>query len=150
MRVTVAVVAGIIAPAAVVAAWTVMASAILCKMMGQMAAFVFPFDQWWQGLSWFHLNWQIVWLGLLNVIASGILAALPVLAIGMLWVRLWWRRPRLSRLRFFARRRAIERGDSDNHGHADYMTIPMMRALFPSTPDARLAAWWWVRQTAST
>jgi hypothetical protein len=93
IRIIVAVVTVLIAAAAVVAAWTVLASAILCKMMGQMAAFVFPFDQWWRGLSWFHLNWQIVWLGLLNVIASGILAALPVLAIGLLLVRVTLKRP---------------------------------------------------------
>jgi hypothetical protein len=40
------------------------------------------------------------------------------------------------RLRPFPARRAIERGDSDNHGHADYMSVPDMRALFPSIPDS--------------
>ena len=35
----------------------------------------------------------------------------------------------------FGRRRAIERGDTDNHGHADYMTLAVMQALFPPVPD---------------
>jgi type IV secretion system protein VirD4 len=35
----------------------------------------------------------------------------------------------------FGRGRAIERGESDNHGHADYMTLSVMQALLPPVPD---------------
>ena len=43
------------------------------------------------------------------------------------------------RLRPFANRRGTtRRGASDNHGHADYMSLPEMRALFPPDADAEL------------
>jgi type IV secretory pathway TraG/TraD family ATPase VirD4 len=35
----------------------------------------------------------------------------------------------------FGKGRRTERVDTDNHGHADYMTLPVMQALFPPVPD---------------
>ncbi|HME26510.1 MAG TPA: type IV secretory system conjugative DNA transfer family protein [Acetobacteraceae bacterium] len=68
------------------------------------------------------------------LVVAAIIASMP----GALYVRFVLLSPAgggLLRLPF-GRRRAIERGDSDNHGHADYMSIPGMRALFPSAPDS--------------
>jgi type IV secretion system protein VirD4 len=65
-----------------------------------------------------------------------IVAAIAAASPGILYVRFVLLSPAGGlRLRPFGGRRAIERGDSDNHGHADYMSLPLMRALFPNTPD---------------
>ena len=70
------------------ATWTVTASYIVCKMAGQMADFVFPWDQWWSRWGWVgHTNWWATTC----VLISAIFAVIPVLAIGVLIVRLWWR-----------------------------------------------------------
>ncbi len=107
--------AGLVIMAAV---WTVVASAIICKMAGRMAAFIFPFDQWWQyAFSWFGANW----FATACVIISGIVAAVPALAVGViatLVVRVWWRRPRRLAPPPGGGLRAIEAGVTANYGSA--------------------------------
>jgi type IV secretory pathway TraG/TraD family ATPase VirD4 len=71
------------------AVWTVVGSAILCKMAGRMEAFVFPWDQWWEyAFSWYGANWWAT----ACVIISGVLAAVPALAIGALVIAWMTRR----------------------------------------------------------
>jgi type IV secretion system protein VirD4 len=92
-------------------------------------------------IVWWSRPWQWLvyvrhgdgsWSEWLYLIVAAIIATAP----GIAYVRFFLLSPLGGlRLRPFSRRRAIERGDSDNHGHADYMSLPMMRALFPSTPD---------------
>lgn len=66
------------------------------------------------------------------LIVAGLVAGSP----GVAYVRFVLLRPVSGfRSRPVARRRAIERGDSDNHGHADYMSVASMRVIFPSVPD---------------
>jgi type IV secretion system protein VirD4 len=93
------------------------------------------------GILWWSRPWQFAtyvmlgdgsWSERTYLIAAAAFASSPA----MLYVRFFLLSPVGGlRLRPFAGRRAIERGDSDNHGHADYMSVAMMRALFPSMPD---------------
>lgn len=132
-RVAIFMGAGLVIMAAV---WTVAASAILCKMANRMAAFVFPFDQWWQyAFSWFGANW----FATACVIISGVVAAVPALAVGViavLVVRVWWRRPRRLAPPPGGGLRPIEGGVSDNHGHAQWRSMRDAMELFPG-PDPR-------------
>jgi hypothetical protein len=89
-RVAIFIGTGVVIMAAV---WTVVASALLCKMANRMAVFVFPWDQWWEyAFSWFGANW----FATACVIISGVVATVPALAIGALVVLVWWRRPTAS------------------------------------------------------
>jgi type IV secretion system protein VirD4 len=94
-------------------------------------------------IPWWSRPWQWAvyvrlfgrsWSECLYLIASGMIASMPA----VVYVRFVLLSPVGGlRLRpFGAARRGIERGDSDNHGHADYMSIPDIRALFSSTPDS--------------
>jgi len=119
---------------AATAGWIASSSAILCAGLGKSDLFVFPFDQWLEAAPWFHRsNWWVeTWIIVSAAIPTAVLAL-----CGYGLARHWWQ-SRGLRLRPFERRRATERGDSDNHGHADYMAVSGMRALFPSTPDSEV------------
>lgn len=61
------------------AAWTVGASALLCKMSGRMDQFVFPWANWWKCLDWFGANW---WATIIVVVS----AAAPTVALVLLGI----------------------------------------------------------------
>jgi type IV secretion system protein VirD4 len=122
MRTRIALCAG--ALIAAIGAWTVMASRLFVWIAGLSGYFPSPWTTWWR----YAMHARVAGLTLLYLIGSGIAAALPILGLGAL-VMLVIRR---------ARRRhivPIERGTSDNHGHADYLSVPEMQALFPAVPD---------------
>lgn len=118
------VVAG--AGAVVVAAggWTILASRLFVWVGGLAAYFPAPYTTWWR-----YAHPGISQMTLLYLIGSGLAAALPILALGTLVVTVARRVIRRGRTD------PIRRGTSDNHGHADYLSVPEMQALFPAVPD---------------
>lgn len=119
---------------AALAAFTVPASYV--ALWGMDALWDHP-DPWWR---WWHYLFAIgqpdypdaaEWMG------YGALAGLflPVLLAGRL---LWWRHGPAGAARLLARglSRGIVRGTSDNHGHADWMPLAKLQALFPPRPAA--------------
>jgi type IV secretion system protein VirD4 len=120
--------------AALPAAWMATASYGLCVLRERTELFVFPYTQWLDAARYvWPRRWQTGWEIEASIVGAAAMPTLAVLAIGMVAWRLWRKfgRP-------FGRRRAIERGDSDNHGHADYMSAAEMQALFPSRPDSEI------------
>jgi hypothetical protein len=99
--------------------WTALASMSLCWAIQRHDLFVWPFNQWWMlAPLWFGANWYATLLVAVSTI-------LPTVIVGMmlfvLFVCLRWRHRQRRRLvpgRDTAR--AVERGTTDNHGHADW------------------------------
>jgi type IV secretion system protein VirD4 len=117
------------------AAWVAGASYGLCALQGRTDLFVFPYTQWVATARYaWPLRWRLGWEIEAKIIGAAAIPTLVVLAVGVIAWRVW--RKFGDKLRPFVKRRAIERGDSDNHGHADYMSIPDMQELFPPVPDA--------------
>jgi type IV secretion system protein VirD4 len=84
---------------------------------------------WWHALPYWPANW---WCKAMLISTAAVPTIAAALIGGCAW-KLW--RKFGYRLRPFGKPRPIERGDSDNHGHADYMSVPEMRELFPPVPD---------------
>jgi type IV secretion system protein VirD4 len=86
----------------------------------------------WQWIVYVRLFGRS-WSECLYLIAAAVIASVP----GVVYVRFFLLSPvgDLRLMRPFGNSRAIERGDSDNHGHADYLSAASMQALFPSVPD---------------
>lgn len=80
----------------------------------------------------------VTWKVMVPLVASAAVATLPVLVFGFLLARRAISdRLKLPRPARGPVRNAI-RGESDNHGHADYMQVAEMQTVFPSTPDRDL------------
>jgi type IV secretion system protein VirD4 len=111
------------------AVWSEIASTVFLYGTGLQSEFGFSAWQWWQYFfveSRDPVVYSWLWI-------SGVAAASP----GVLGVVAWhrWRGARRVRaLGPWFRPRAVERGSSDNHGHADWMTMSQLRRLFPG-PD---------------
>ena len=121
------------AATAAVAAWLVAASALWCKGTG--SPFRPPWLQWWNALAWWGANWWVnLWLVLAAVVPTVFLA---MLLFGLFLTLRWrWRGGRrLARLPGGGVK-AIERGVTDNHGHAQWRSMAEARQLFPG-PDPR-------------
>jgi type IV secretion system protein VirD4 len=121
--------------AAVVAIWTAVASVIFLIGSGlwrqEPAAFPPPQALWqyWVYLPYRQTNPQVaLWIhraGAFATLALLLAAAAAVNRVrtGRKVQQLGWLRPR-----------PVERGSSDNHGHADWMSMAELRQLFPG-PD---------------
>jgi type IV secretion system protein VirD4 len=119
---------------AIPAAWMAGASFGLCALQLRTDLFVWPYTQWINAARYvWPRRWQMDWMTEANIVLSAAFPTLAVLAIGVIVWRVW--RTFGGRLRLFADRPEIERGDSNNHGRADYMSIADMQELFPPVPD---------------
>ena len=99
------------------------------------APFTAPWLQWWNALAWWGANWWVnLWLVLAAVVPTVFLA---MLLFGLFLTLRWrWRGGRrLARLPGGGVR-AVERGVTDNHGHAQWRSMADALKLFPG-PDAR-------------
>jgi len=127
--------AGLLWIAIIAALWLTVASGVFLWLAGLWDN---PQIPWWSR-PWQFATYAMTGDGSWSERAYLIIAAIIVSSPGALYVRFVLLSPVGSlRLRPFASRRAIERGDSDNHGHADYMSVVSMRALFPSAPDSEV------------
>lgn len=116
------------------AAWLTLASAAFLWMAGlwdnpQIAAWSRPW-QWatyaqWMGRSYSEMAY---------LAAAALIASVPF----VVYLRVNFFRTGGFRLGQSGNQNQIERGASDNHGHADYMPVRDMQALFPPTPDPQL------------
>ncbi|MCK8786559.1 type IV secretory system conjugative DNA transfer family protein [Roseomonas sp. NAR14] len=108
-------------------AWTFAASAVFLWGSGLLR--FFPFEghswpwQWWSYALWAPPNAVVSrWLKIGAAVPTGLLALAG------------WRLAGLRRTRI--RPGGVVRGTSDNHGHADWMTMAVARKLFPGPhPD---------------
>ncbi len=97
--------------------WTALASMSLCWAIQRHDLFVWPFNQWWMlAPLWFGANWYATLLVAVSTI-------LPTVIVGMLlfvlFVCLRWRHRQRRRLvPGCDTTSAVERGTTDNHGHA--------------------------------
>lgn len=124
---------GVLTAIVAVALWLFFASALWCKGTG--SPFAAPWLQWWDALAWWGANW---WVNLWLVLA----ASVPTIFLAMLgfglFLTLRWRwhgGRRLARLPGGGVR-SVERGVTDNHGHARWRSMADALKLFPG-PDAR-------------
>jgi type IV secretion system protein VirD4 len=113
-------------PLAVPVGWMTASSAFFSGMAHQP----FEWNLWWQRLDWWGANWWCDALIIGSAITPTIVAALGSVAAFMLWRKSGYKLPRPE-----GTRRPVKRGDSDNHGHADYMSVAEMQELFPPVPD---------------
>lgn len=130
---------------AAVLAWTVLASRLFVWVGRLTAYFPYPWTTWWL----YATQPSVPRLTLLYLIGSGVVAALPIVLFATAAVIAYRHRCR--------RRltpppggglRPIERGVTDNHGHADWATRDQIAERFPDTgcligalgrgPNARL------------
>ena len=114
------------------AGWLAASSAILCAGLGKMDLYRFPFDQWLQAAPWFHRSgwWVETWI----IVSAAIPTAVPALC-GCGLARHWWK----SRGRRLipppgGGLRPVAAAVTDNHGHAEWMSMHEARRLFPG-PD---------------
>lgn len=116
---------------AAAAIWTVIAALSLSRLAAQPELFAWPFSLWWTvAPAWFATNWYATVL----IIAS---AAVPTMIVALLLFA------EFSILRFRSRQRRrlvpggpvrpIERGVTDNHGHAAWATKPELARWFPAS-----------------
>lgn len=99
------------------AAWTALASWLFCWMGGLQMQFPSDWTIWWVYLSWEdRTKWTKIYLA-----ASGVVAFVPFLGVALAAYRLShpWRKLRAPMLGGL---RPIERGVTDNHGHAAWMS----------------------------
>lgn len=108
----------------VLCAWTVLASHLFVWVGGLSAHFPSPWATWWR-----YAHHGISQTTLLYLIGSGVAAAVPIVALGTVAAIVTRRAIRRRQLT------PIRRGKSNNHGHADYLSVIDMMALFPPTPD---------------
>ena len=124
---------GVLATIVVVAVWLVSASALWCKGTG--SPFNAPWLQWWSALAWWGANWWVnLWLILAAVVPTVVLA---MLLFGLFLTLRWrWRGGRRLARQPGGEVRAVERGVTDNHGHAQWRAMGDALRLF-SGPDPR-------------
>ncbi len=114
------------------AAWLAAASALLSTMLPSAWHVGYTPWLWWHALPFRGRAWQLM----LGIPASAIP---PTLALGLAAFGIGHSvlggasLPSMGRL-LRLRQQPITRGPSDNHGHADYMSLPDMQALFPPGP----------------
>lgn len=107
--------------------WTVVASLIFLAGTGLLHSFEHPFYQWWLYFLFAPGNHVVsLWLKIGAGVATGSLGALvAALLFGN----------RDARRRFQRRLRkkvpAPVRADSDNHGHADWLSMEKAKSIFP-------------------
>jgi type IV secretion system protein VirD4 len=103
--------------------WIVAASALFCLVAGDWAYYVFPYDQWLYVVPYYAANWYMT----VCVIVS---AVIPTIALGVIAKLLWrtfrWRRRHLVS----GADQPIQRGGTDNHGHAAWATRQQLDARF--------------------
>jgi hypothetical protein len=114
-----------------VVAWTVAASQlflIVCGLWSQISDPITRATAWWVYAFSPYAAYRSIklTLALTAAVPAALLAAPVVLAL---------RRGRL-RWPFFAGVKPVERGDTDNHGHADY-TVPGKHCRFRHSPGQR-------------
>ena len=114
---------GMAGAAAVIGYWIAAASYLYCRLSHHLDLFVAPYDQWLEIAP----NWQATGWTEACVIAGAAGATLPLVGIGVALRRL--RARRLTRP-FGGGLHRIERGPSDNLGHAEWMTMQEARSLF--------------------
>jgi type IV secretion system protein VirD4 len=108
--------------------WLTGASVLYCWWTGRLGLFIFPYCQWVEARPYWHVNWFMT----VCVIGS---ALIPTLVIGIviaIVARIWQERRR-RRLRSSGEGETpsdIERGPTDNHGHARFATAKDMGARF--------------------
>jgi type IV secretion system protein VirD4 len=125
---------GILAIASAIGAWTVMASRMFVWMGGISAYFPSPWVTWWQYARQSKINGSTM----LYLVASGIIAALPIAFVLTIAVVAYIRRLRkpLSTPPKGGIK-PLERGPTDNHGHAQWLSKEQMTALYPG-PEGML------------
>jgi type IV secretion system protein VirD4 len=124
-----ALLAGAAVPA-VIAGWTASASAIITAGLGYWNHIGWPEKAWiwWEYLGYLHHDRLLdTWLQRSAMGATGLLAAAG-LGLGYAYATRSMPRPRTWRL--FGRP-ALQRGTSDNHGHADWASARELRRRFP-------------------
>jgi type IV secretion system protein VirD4 len=110
------------------AGWTIVASLVFLTGSGLIRSFSYPLYQWWLYLLFSPPNRIVaLWLGIGAAAATAIMAVfVAALLVG---------RPKArSALPWRSQQRAVPapvRGKSDNHGHADWLSIQKAQALFP-------------------
>jgi type IV secretion system protein VirD4 len=111
--------------------WTVAASWLFVWMGGLFSAFPEPRVTWWlYALSSPSDRWTKLYLAV-----SGVLAAAPITFTGV-FVGCAIRPARKLRRSLSREVRPSERGVTDNHGHADWLQVKAMMALFPGPRQA--------------
>ena len=109
------------------AAWTLIASLVFLFGTRLIGSFAHPFYQWWTYLLYAPPNAVVtLWLKIGAGVASAAVLVFPVALLfrrGVVGPSL---RPRL----FTAMPQPI-RGTTDNHGHADWLSIAKAREVFP-------------------
>ena len=119
--------------AALAGAWTAGASYLFVEAAKQTMGVAIP----WSWALWIEA-WQYrseTWRVMVPLIASGLVPSMPVLFVGVLAVRKMLK-PRIGpKLKpgSDGQPQPVIRGGSDNHGHAEWMTIPdALRLLRPA------------------
>ena len=122
----------------IIAGWITLASCVFLWLAGLWdSPKIPPWSRPWQWIVYFLLGGRDI-SETLYLVLSAAVATMP----GPLYVRYFLLSP-IGGLRLpFGQGRAnttkIERGQSNNHGHADYMSVSDMRALFPSALDGEV------------
>ncbi len=111
--------------------WTIASSWMFVWMGGLFLAFPRPWVTWWL----YALSDPIDQWTKLYLVVSGILAAVPIAFVGVL-VGYAIRPARKLRRSRSGEMRASERGVTDNHGHAEWLPVKAMTALFPGPRQA--------------
>jgi type IV secretion system protein VirD4 len=125
-RITVWTLAGGTFVAALGALWTVAASWLFVWMGGLLSVFPRPWSTWWLYVQSQPLDrWTKIYLA-----ASGTFASIPVVLITVT-AGYVIRPARKLRRPVSGELRPSERGVTDNHGHADWLPVKAMTALFP-------------------
>ena len=111
--------------------WTTLASGAFLYLSGlwnheAIAPWQRPY-QWITYARWFGRSYTEE----LYLVVAAVIASAPFAAYG----RYLFTRVGGLRLRSMANWRGTHRGASDNFGHADYLGLPQMQALFPPQPD---------------
>jgi type IV secretion system protein VirD4 len=111
--------------------WTIAASWIFVWMGGLFPAFPRPWVIWWlYALSHPLDRWTKLYL-----VVSGVLAGVPIAFVGAL-LGYAIRPARKLRRSLSGEMRPSERGVTDNHGHAEWLPVKAMTALFPGPHQA--------------
>ena len=124
---------GVLGGIVIAAVWLVFASALWCHGTG--GAFTAPWLQWWNALAWWGANWWVnLWLVLAAVVPTVLLA---MLVFGLFLTLRWrWRGGQRLAQPPGSGVRAVERGATDNHGHAQWRSMADALKLFAG-PDGR-------------
>lgn len=123
-RVALVVIKSLLALCVAGGAWTIVASSVFLLGTRLASSFVHPFYQWWLYFFFARSNPVVmVWLKISGTAATSLLV---VVIAGLLFRD----RRRLPGAKRAERPPAPTRGDSDNHGHADWMTISAAKAMF--------------------